>query len=257
MTRFISANAIRTEAAHKEKCQLRPTASEDEYSDHSRSDSSGGQSQEEGDSFEDFEEEELLASDFSELHEATPPGSPATKAAAVIMIMAFVITHGLTWVALDDLLQLIDVWPIEFLVNELPPDARTKNCMLGGLWCGSHPDMSLFMAKFVDELNQCGGIMRKHATTVVRSAIHAICCCVDAPARAAVGSIQFNGLFGCPWCYTCAEHHEVVLFDLPSRTHRGLAEKLSGIRISLWLRGILGLPADYPRRVESPPLLMG
>ncbi|XP_049271227.1 uncharacterized protein LOC125758252 [Rhipicephalus sanguineus] len=98
------------------------TASEDEYSDHSRSDSSGGESQEEGDN---FEEEELLASDFSELHGATLPGSPTTKAAA-------------------------------FLVNELPPDARTKNCMLGGLWFGSHPDMSLFMAKFVDELNQCG-----------------------------------------------------------------------------------------------------
>ncbi|KAH7943726.1 hypothetical protein HPB52_010752 [Rhipicephalus sanguineus] len=141
------------------------TASEDEYSDHSRSDSSGGQSQEEGDSFEDFEEEELLASDFSELHEATLPGSPTTKAAA-------------------------------FLVNELPPDARTKNCMLGGLWFGSHPDMSLFMAKFVDELNQCGGIMWKHATTVVRSAIHAICCCVDAPARAAMGSINSTACLG-------------------------------------------------------------
>ncbi|KAL1447832.1 hypothetical protein MTO96_044210 [Rhipicephalus appendiculatus] len=96
-----------------------------------------------------------------------------------------------------------------FLVNELPPDARTKNCLLGGLWFGSHPDMSLFMAKFVEEMNQCGNIVWKHATTVVRSAIHAICCCVDAPARAAVGNmVQFNGLFGCPWCYSCAEHHE-------------------------------------------------
>ncbi|KAL1436747.1 hypothetical protein MTO96_049390 [Rhipicephalus appendiculatus] len=70
--------------------------------------------------------------------------------------------------------------------------------------------MSLFMAKFVKEMNQCGNIVWKHATTVVRSAIHAICCCVDAPARAAVGNmVQFNGLFGCPWCYSCAEHHEV------------------------------------------------
>ncbi|KAL3189040.1 hypothetical protein MRX96_003186 [Rhipicephalus microplus] len=40
--------------------------------------------------------------------------------------------------------------------------------------------------------------------------IYAICVCVDAPARAAVGNqVQFNGFCGCPWCLACEESQEV------------------------------------------------
>ncbi|KAH7955276.1 hypothetical protein HPB52_000080 [Rhipicephalus sanguineus] len=69
--------------------------------------------------------------------------------------------------------------------------------------------MSLFMGKFVEEVNNFGHVIWRTACSVIKSTIHAICCCVDAPARAAVMSmVQFNGLFGCPWCYACGEHHE-------------------------------------------------
>ncbi|KAK8755114.1 hypothetical protein V5799_002185 [Amblyomma americanum] len=51
---------------------------------------------------------EILASDFVELQAATLPGSTTTNAAAIVMIMAFVVTQGLTWEALNDLLRLID-----------------------------------------------------------------------------------------------------------------------------------------------------
>ncbi|KAK8755765.1 hypothetical protein V5799_001709 [Amblyomma americanum] len=61
-----------------------------------------------GETENDDGECEFLASDFVELEAATLPGSTTTKAAAIVMIMAFVGTHGLTWEALNDLLRLID-----------------------------------------------------------------------------------------------------------------------------------------------------
>ncbi|KAL1470607.1 hypothetical protein MTO96_004558 [Rhipicephalus appendiculatus] len=98
------------------------------------------------------------------------------------------------------------VWPIQLLINELTPESQKKNSLIGGLWFGKHPDMLQFMSKFVDELNAFGHIIWKHAETVMRSSLYAIFCCVDAPARASVcNMVQFNGLFGCPWCYSCAE----------------------------------------------------
>ncbi|XP_075732962.1 uncharacterized protein LOC142775449 [Rhipicephalus microplus] len=69
--------------------------------------------------------------------------------------------------------------------------------------------MSLFMGKFVEEVNNFGHLVWRTASSAIKSTVHAICCCVDAPARAAVmNMVQFNGMFGCPWCYACGEHHE-------------------------------------------------
>ncbi|KAH9379524.1 hypothetical protein HPB48_005756 [Haemaphysalis longicornis] len=55
-----------------------------------------------------LDEAELLATDFAYLGEDTLPGSTTTKAEAVAMIMAFVITHNLTWVALGDRRRLVN-----------------------------------------------------------------------------------------------------------------------------------------------------
>ncbi|XP_075750139.1 uncharacterized protein LOC142814769 [Rhipicephalus microplus] len=345
-----------------------------------------------------LDESELLAADFALLDSHTLPGSTTSKAAAVVMIMAFVITHGLIWVALGDLLSLIDglfgfkgntlprtkhlfrkmwssrtrslvkhffycdvcgsllnsqtgastmrcptcsvdsdvsalkakgnvfiildlkeqvksliarskddlfkrliqlnegsnetsvaldditdgailrklrrsgtsgsmdltltfntdgspifklstssIWPIEFLINELPPECRMKNCLVAGLWFGRHPDMSLFMGKFVEEVNNFGHLIWNTASSVIRSTIHAVCCCVDAPARAAVNSmVQFNGLFGCPWCYACGEHHEgrqrytnVVADEL--RTPKGMMRDMKfAIEVGELVNGLKG-----------------
>lgn len=54
-----------------------------------------------------LDETELIASDFTHLGENTLPGYTTTKAAAVVMIMAFVITHNLTLVVNGDLLRLV------------------------------------------------------------------------------------------------------------------------------------------------------
>ncbi|KAH6934354.1 hypothetical protein HPB50_023235 [Hyalomma asiaticum] len=66
---------------------------------HSSDNSRGDESPHE-ETFDEFEEE-LLASNFAELDGATLPGSSTTEAATEVMIMALVITHDLTWAALD------------------------------------------------------------------------------------------------------------------------------------------------------------
>ncbi|KAL1443531.1 hypothetical protein MTO96_045974 [Rhipicephalus appendiculatus] len=351
-------------AESAEETQLHDPSVDDIFSDCSDRFESDGETEAGNESEEArptfLNESELLAADFALLDSQTLPGSTTSKAAAIVMIMAFVITHGLSLVALDDLLSLIDglfgfkgntlprtkhlfrkmwssrtkslvkhffycdvcgsllnsqtgastmrcptcsvdsdvsalkakgnffiildlkeqvksliarskvalfiqliqlneesnqtsgafdditsgvmlkklrqsgtvgsmdltltfntdgspvfksstssTWPIQFLVNELPPDCRMKNCLVAGLWFGRHPDMSLFMGKFVEEVNNFGHLIWRTACSVMKSTIHAVCCCVDAPARAAVMTmVQFNGLFGCPWCYACGEHHE-------------------------------------------------
>ncbi|KAG0436799.1 hypothetical protein HPB47_017753 [Ixodes persulcatus] len=102
------------------------------------------------------------------------------------------------------------VWPVQFIVNELPPSERFNHCVLGGLWFGSsHPDMSLFMTKFVEEVTSLGSLTWEHDSTVLSSKVHALCCCVDAPARAEVRHhVQYNGYFGCSWCLASGEHQE-------------------------------------------------
>lgn len=44
------------------------------------------------------------------------------------------------------------IWPIQFTLNDLPPLLGFANSTLAGLWFGKkHPNMSLFLAKFVEQ----------------------------------------------------------------------------------------------------------
>ncbi|XP_077551275.1 uncharacterized protein LOC144164922 [Haemaphysalis longicornis] len=99
------------------------------------------------------------------------------------------------------------IWPIQFFVNELPFSSQTEHTVLAGLWFGhKHPDMLLFMTKFVEEVKAVGELMWKCGSAELRSKVYPVCVCVDAPARAAVGNhTQFNGQFGCPWCLACGK----------------------------------------------------
>ncbi|XP_064464144.1 uncharacterized protein LOC135375344 [Ornithodoros turicata] len=102
------------------------------------------------------------------------------------------------------------VWPIQFIVNELPPQLRFKNCVLAGLWFGkSHPNMTLFLTKFVEEVNNTPPVVWQHNSEVLSSRVFGVCCCVDTPARAMVQNhISFNGFFPCTWCLVCGEYIE-------------------------------------------------
>lgn len=97
------------------------------------------------------------------------------------------------------------IWPIQLILNELPLTCRYDSTVLAGLWFGrKHPDMLLFLGKFVDAMNSIGELIWQHNSACVPSKVYTICACLDAPARAVVGNhVQFNGFFGCPWCLSC------------------------------------------------------
>lgn len=100
------------------------------------------------------------------------------------------------------------IWPIQFTVSELPPEERFRNTTLAGLWFGKkHPNMKLFMSKFADAVTEMDPIQWTYGTADYKSQVHLICCCADAPARAAVQNhVLYSGYFGCPWCLIKGEH---------------------------------------------------
>ncbi|XP_050027377.2 uncharacterized protein [Dermacentor andersoni] len=122
------------------------------------------------------------------------------------------------------------IWPIQILLNELPAQVRWQNIAIGALWFSKvHPPMHLFIGKFVEELANIGTLTWSHGGRRIKSAVHAVTCCVDSPARAAVLNMkQFNGYFGCSWCLERGTAVEGTLKYLchaepaPERTHEGV-----------------------------------
>lgn len=100
------------------------------------------------------------------------------------------------------------VWPLQFIINEVPAPDRFSSTCVAGLWFGhKHPNMLLFLEKFVEALQEMQPVSWKHHSNSVLSKVYAISCCVDAPARAAVqNQVLFNGYLGCPWCLVVGEH---------------------------------------------------
>ncbi|XP_064467922.1 uncharacterized protein LOC135378756 [Ornithodoros turicata] len=136
------------------------------------------------------------------------------------------------------------VWPIQLSINELPLAVRNENCMLAGLWFGrKHPDMLLFLGKFIEEVQGIGELVWRHDSLAVYSRVYPVCVCVDAPARAAVGNhTQFNGLFGCPWCLTSAELEDGRRLYL--ETEGAVQRTSEGVRRDMELALRLGTPVN-------------
>lgn len=95
------------------------------------------------------------------------------------------------------------LWPIQVSLNELPPPHCWKNLIVGAIWFQKeHPPPHLFLKTFVDKFRKIGTLVWSFSGQTVRSAVNAVCCCVDSPARAALlNAKQFNGYYGCSWCY--------------------------------------------------------
>ncbi|CAN8023540.1 unnamed protein product, partial [Ixodes persulcatus] len=118
------------------------------------------------------------------------------------------------------------VWPLQFVINEVPAPDRFSASGVAGIWFGAkHPDMSLFVGKFAEHLSSMDPIIWQAKSQMVSSKVYAVCCCLDAPARAAVqNQVQFNGYFGCPWCMVAGEHLEgkyliMHAHQIEERTH--------------------------------------
>nr|XP_054928515.1 uncharacterized protein LOC129385659 isoform X2 [Dermacentor andersoni] len=125
------------------------------------------------------------------------------------------------------------IWPIQVMLNELPVLMRWQNVLVSGLWFSrTHPPMHLFMTQFVEEVSKVGTLVWSYAGRTIRSAVHAVVCCVDSPARAAIlNSKQFNGYFGCSWCLQQGEVIDGTLkysfcSDVPGRTHSGVLKAM-------------------------------
>lgn len=102
------------------------------------------------------------------------------------------------------------IWPIQFTINELPVPERFEHSTLAGLWFGKgHPNMALFLNKFVEDINSMEPVVWEHQGTCHSSKALVICFSVDAPARSAVQNcVLFKGYFGCPWCLIKGDYIE-------------------------------------------------
>ena len=94
------------------------------------------------------------------------------------------------------------IWPIQCMVNELPPHLRSRNILLTGLWFGQvKPNMNTFLQPFVTEckkLEEIGFALQSESQC---RKVFALICSSDSPARAIIRNTkQFNGEYGCDWC---------------------------------------------------------
>lgn len=100
----------------------------------------------------------------------------------------------------------MSIWPIHFVINELPFKIRRAHLVLAGLWFGpSKPVMSSFLRPFVDEcrsLQQKGFSWCCKTTQIMKTTrVFNLVCSCDTIARSVLQNIkQFNGKFGCAWC---------------------------------------------------------
>lgn len=94
------------------------------------------------------------------------------------------------------------LWPIQCVINELPVAMRWSNVLLGDLWFGKgHPKKAKLLDVFVKEVLEMSTVKWRVDERELQSSVKVVCCCMDAPARAAVlNAKQFNGYFGCSFC---------------------------------------------------------
>lgn len=123
-------------------------------------------------------------------------------------------------------------WPILIILNELPPEVRFRFPLLAGLLIVKKepsPDvMNVYMESFVRQANTLStkGFHIRVEDKNVHFLVKPLACTVDSVARPLLQNrIQFNGYYGCSWCYCRGEHvHGCTRFlmteDEPSdRTH--------------------------------------
>ena len=97
------------------------------------------------------------------------------------------------------------MWPIQCIINELPPHLRRKHVLLAGLWFGvNKPSFHSFLKPFVDECNKLktvGFTWLASGTRTCVTFVNTVVCAVDSVARCVLQGIkQFNGEYGCSWC---------------------------------------------------------
>ncbi|GBM20002.1 hypothetical protein AVEN_77922-1 [Araneus ventricosus] len=106
------------------------------------------------------------------------------------------------------------IWPIQCLINELPPNERKDHILMCDLLFGPHkPNLNIFFKPFVTELSNLSrsGFKWIDATNSKQtvSKVFPIICSSDAPTRAAIQNfILYNGKYGYGFCQDSGERVE-------------------------------------------------
>lgn len=109
------------------------------------------------------------------------------------------------------------LWPQYFVLYNLPKDVRMKeeNIAVSALFSGKTLEMEYFYETFVDEIkeiNSTGGIQTKFG----KLPVFCITASLDSTARPKLQNhTQFNGFFGCSFCYAKGESMSSMKY--PSR----------------------------------------
>lgn len=116
------------------------------------------------------------------------------------------------------------LWPICFMIAEIPPYLRRSFIMCAGIWyANTKPEMNTFLRPLCLKLQFCfkqGGLTWIHPTTNTsyKSLIRAPLIIADAPARAMVLNMQnHNGKYG---CHTCEIKTKRIHNPKPGKKHR-------------------------------------
>ena len=127
--------------------------------------------------------------------------------------------YNLTFLGHTDGLQITEssdvaLWPLEFVILEVPHDVRFKFLIIAGVWVDSnHPYMNCYLKPFVDELNLVNetGIKWIHPRTKTEEITYvtAPVFCADAPVRADLQNLMHHGGRYC--CHLCEQ--KMVLLE--------------------------------------------
>ena len=86
------------------------------------------------------------------------------------------------------------IWPIQCMVNELPPHLRPKNVLLTGLWFGnSKPEMNTFLKPFVNECQQLEETGFLFNDEQVPRKVFTMICCADQSVKEWYGKCAIRG----------------------------------------------------------------
>jgi len=101
-------------------------------------------------------------------------------------------------------------WPLQLILNDLPPKIRFKYVLLAGVMIVEHEPTPRLMNVYLEELvKQIFSLCEDGIDLGIRinnvqtsCVLKMLCCSVDSVARAIIQNrVQFNGYFGCSYCY--------------------------------------------------------
>jgi len=131
------------------------------------------------------------------------------------------------------------MWPVQLIINELPPTQRFRRVILAGIWYDKmEPNMNSYLKYFAMNIQKLAneGVTWYKNGVAHTSKITALCCCVDSIARPMIlNSTQFNGFYGCSLCVHPGQVvNKVVKYPVQQNSHpiRTNAEIFSDMKMA-------------------------